>query len=465
MKIHHLGNTANNAFHNVLLMNRFTNWKSELPIRMFGLTHAISAPAWEIVQFQTQDAAWVAEPNWAAFPEAQRINSQFSDIFSQNQVSDLESPSAEYAPASSTLPAAEKVKRLVGRSIARSPFHKSFNTFLVKRAIRSSTPLNLDSQDIAIVYGADSLLKTRPPQPLTQAVSLEHGTVRWIADGPATDLEWRKMYQQQVQKTQHLWVTNLDPRTLEIAEDIMPGRWTATPHPFMFDYRVPFLGVTQKRNALLHRTRSEYLVLLASSQNWSKHHDKGSKKALDAFIELRQAGVPVGLVAAHWGLQVEESKALLAEAGLGEHVEWVSPMPRFELQQMMANVDVIWDQFGLDAFGALALRALEQGAPLVSRGLKPEGEALIGSPVPWMEASSCESIVSCTRSLFDEMNRRGRNVVLDEISIHYRTWLETFHSPAITAQLQDELYTQLLSGSSGSRPDAWARLTRELRGA
>lgn len=462
MKIHHLGNTANNAFHNVKLMNEFTAWTSELPIRMFGLTHAISAPAWEVAEFQTPDASWVAEPQWAAYPEAQRINHDFSDMVRVSEALSLEPVDTDSGLASPTHSHLMNVKRFIGRSIAVSPFHQSFNNFLVKRSIRASNQINLGDMDIAILYGADALLKTRPPQPLSRVVSLEHGTVRWIADGADADLEWRKMYQRQVQKSQHLWVTNLDPRTLEIAEDIMPGRWAALPHPFTFDARVPFSEDTQKREALLKRTSSDYLVLLASSQNWSKHHDKGSKKALEAFIELRHSGVSVGLVAAEWGLQVDESKALLAEAGVGDFVEWVRPMPRFELQRMMANVDVVWDQFGLDAFGALALRALEQGVPLISRGLKTEGEALIGSAVPWMQASSTDQIVALSGSMFEEISSQGRSTVLANISAQYRSWLQTYHSPAITARLQNDLYLQLLDGGDRAthmRADAWAKLT------
>lgn len=446
-------------------MREYSQWESHMPIHMHGLNHGISAPAWEVSEFITPDANWVSSPNWMLFPKAAEVNSKYSDM---KRVQ----PSITQTGLDSTIDLKaegrinlEAVKSYVGRQIAKSPFHKPFNSYLVKRSIRRSPNYQLGSDEISILYGADSLLKMRLPQPHNQVVSLEHGTVRWIADGAKDDAEWRKLYQKQVQKTQHLWVTNLDPRTLEIAEDIMPGKWAALPHPFMFNSAVPFMTDMKKRFEILKVTGSEYLILLASSQNWSKHHDKGSKKALEAFTELRKQGVPVGLVAAEWGLQLQESKDFLASSGLSSHVKWVSPMGRLELQKMMANVDVVWDQFGLDAFGALALRALEQGAPLVSRGLKPEGAALIGSQIPWMNAESVEQIVSQTNQLFLEMQSIGREQVLSDIAHVYRTWLNQYHSPRITASLQDKLYSSMVvDGQQISvGRDAWSKEVRNGR--
>lgn len=459
MKIHHFGNTANNAFHNALLMSEYTGWSSQLPIQMLGLNHGISAPAWEVCEFTTPNAEWVAKPDWKIFPEAAQINAKYSDL----QVSEIKAVGSSNGDTSNSAFSIrnflESTKTSIGRQIVHSPLHNSFNSFLVKRSIRKAPEYKIGAQDVSVLYGADSLLKMRPPRPLDRVVTLEHGTVRWIADGAREDAEWRLLYRKQVQKTRHLWVTNLDPRTLEIAEDVMPGRWTALPHPFMFSTEVPFQTNHNVRSELLESTKSEFLILLASSQNWSKHHDKGSKKALNSFIQLRRQGLPVGLVAAEWGLQLQESKDFLASSGLSQYVRWVSPMGRFELQRMMANVDVVWDQFGLDAFGALALRSLEQGAPLISRGLTSEGAALIGSQIPWMTAESEEEIVSHTNQLFVNMQNEGRSAVLQSIHDNSRSWLHKFHSPRITANLQNQLYSAFINNNSAiSMPnDAWAK--------
>ncbi len=456
MRVSHFGNTANNAYYNALLLERHANIESHLPIRMFGLRHAISAPAWEAVDFEVPDAQWVAHPDWSSIPGADTINSEYSDLGPTAAAGTNDSPSVKTGLRGRAMSVARAaLQPLYGRRWAQPVFDLSYSVVLTGR---SALPGAAD--DINLLYGANSLARLKVPRPAPQLVCLEHGTVRWIADGAREVAVFRSAYRRQVQQSMRLWVTNLDPRTLEIAEDVAPGRWTALPHPFVPDQRVPFATSEQRRQDFLRQTGSERLVLLPASQNWSKHHDKGSMKALTAFVELRRGGADVGLVAVEWGLQLSESKKFLDDAGVGAHVAWVPPMARFSLQRMMADVDVVWDQFGLDAFGALALRAVEQGTPLVSRGLAPVGEALIGGPVPWRAAATTEEIVRETERVFEEMLRRGRESVIADTRSQYRTWLFERHSPALTAALQREVYVRMVDGTfqpGSAAPDEWAR--------
>ena len=457
MRIRHFGNTANNAYYNAKLLSEHGGIESELPVHMFGLRHAISAPAWETVDFEVPSAEWVATPDWSMIPGAVAVNSEYSDL-------PATASSGGPPVARSGLDLRGKVMSvaratilpLYGKRWAQPIFDLSYRFVLARR------PTITEASDrIDMLYGADSLIRLRMPKPSPRLVCLEHGTVRWIADGDRETASLRKAYREQVQQATHLWVTNLDPRTLEIAEDVAPGRWSVLPHPYVPDARVPFAESTERRTELLRNTASERLVLLPSSQNWSKHHDKGSQKALSAFVELRRRGVDVGLVAVEWGLQLAESKAFLEKAGLAANVTWVSPMARFALQRMMADVDVVWDQFGLDAFGALALRAVEQGTPLVSRGLAPIGEQLIGGPVPWHHAATTDEIVSQTIAVLEDMGNRGRTAVLAETGARYRRWLLDRHSPQLTAELQRDLYARMLDGtfeSGSAAPDQWAKL-------
>ncbi len=457
MRVRHFGNTANNAYYNALLLKQYVGIESDLPIDMFGLHHAISAPAWETVDFEVPSAEWVAKPDWALIPKAGAINSEYSDLGTTvTSGSTIPSPPREGLRARTMSVARAVINPMYGKHWAQPIFDLSYRWVLSRRAV-----LPVLADRVNVLYGADSLIKMKVPNPSPRTVCLEHGTIRWIADGDRETAVIRRAYRRQVAQAMHVWVTNLDPRTLEIAEDVAPGRWSALPHPFMPDSRVPLPGSASRRNELLRQTRSESLVLLPSSQNWSKHHDKGSIKALSAFVELRRAGVDVGLVAVEWGLQLEESKVFLDEAGVGANVVWVPPMARFGLQRMMANVDVVWDQFGLDVFGALALRAVEQGTPLVSRGLAAAGEQLIGGPVPWHPAATTEEIVRETTAVLEEMGRRGRDTVIEETRARYRSWLLERHSPALTATLQHDVYARIIDGTfeqGTAAPNQWATL-------
>lgn len=457
MRIRHFGNTANNAYYNARLLKLHGGIESDLPVQMFGLQHAISAPAWESVDFEVPSAEWVPRPDWSMIPGAVAVNAEYSDLPAPGEADGVPDRPAGLSIRGRAMDVARAIiNPLYGKRWAQPVFNLSYSLVLSRR---TEVPV-LDDR-IDMLYGADSLIRYRMPVPSPRLVCLEHGTVRWIADGDRETSTFRKAYRRQVANAAHLWVTNLDPRTLEIAEDVAPGRWSALPHPFVLDDRVPFAASPARREELLRQTGSESLVLLPSSQNWSKTHDKGSQKALSAFIELRRKGVNVGLVAVEWGLQLAQSKAFLADAGVGGNVAWVAPMARLGLQRMMANVDVVWDQFGLDAFGALALRAVEQGAPLVSRGLAPVGEQLIGGPVPWHHAANADEIVSETSAVLDDISARGRDAVVAETRTRYRTWLIERHSPELTAELQRAVYQRMLDGTfepGTAAPDQWAQL-------
>lgn len=458
MKVRHFGNTANNAYFNVRLLDQFTNLESVLPIQMYGLRHAISAPAWEAIEFDVPSVEWVDTPDWSPIPEAVTVNRHFAGM---DPVSALGSnDDATSAGVSGFARFTTSLRTRLFGPLRGQRWAQPLIDIRDRQSLAGRPTISEAADAINLLYGSGSLYSSQPQQNATRTVCFEHGTVRWIADGDRDLAAYRQAYRKQVEQAQHLWVTNLDPRTLEVAEDVAPGRWSALPHPYVPDPRVPFAESVSRREELLRQTGSDALVLLPASQNWSKHHDKGSMRALLAFVELRRKGVNVGLVAVEWGLQLAESKQFLEQAGVGDNVAWMPPMARITLQRLMANVDVVWDQFGLEVFGALALRAVEQGTPLVSRGLAPMGETLIGGPVPWQQAATTDGIVRETVAVLEDMSRCGRATVVAETRARYRGWLLERHSAEMTAVLQRDVYTSMLEGSfepGSAAPDQWAK--------
>jgi hypothetical protein len=456
MKVRHFGNTANNAVHNVLILDRYVGIESELPIRALGLEHAISAPAWEVADFEAPDAEWVEQPDWSLFPHAAAVNSALADL-DPAPVADAEAPVAAPDVGERML---TSLRTRLFAPLRGQRWAQPLVDIRDRRVLSHRPVLGERDGCITVLYGSASLFRVQPPRPAKRTVCLEHGTVRWMADGRRDEKAFRDAYRQQVQQSAHLWVTNLDPRTLEVAEDVMPGRWSAFPHPFLPDARVPFAESSTRRANLLRKTQSDALILLPSSQNWSEHHDKGSLAALRAFVELRRTGVDVGLIAIEWGHQLAEAREYLERAGVGTHVVWMPPKARLPLQRLMANVDVVWDQFGLEGFGALALKTIEQGTPLVSRGLAPVGEEFVGGPVPWRAAADADEIVRETTDVLEQMGREGRDVVIAETRARYRSWLFDRHPPAATAGLQRDLYEAILDGShrpGTAAPDTWPK--------
>ncbi len=461
IRVRHFGNTANNAFYNARILRQYAGIESALPISMLGMGHAMSAPAWEAVDFDVPDGAWVANPEWSLFPEAAQVNAEYSDLPRPSAIGDVVEPLPTGYRFTRFLPGA---RRSLNAWLGSQPWARPLADYRSRQWLARRPVVPEPEGMINVLYGGDSLSWQRVQEHSARTVSFEHGTVRWVGDGDSDGQgDRRRAYREQLQASRHLWVTNLDPRTIEIAEDLMPGRWSALPHPYLPDPRVPF-AESAIRQDLLERTHSDALILLPSSQNWKKDHDKGSIKALRAFIELRRTGWDVGLVAVEWGNQLAESKALFDSEGVSANVLWVTPMARFGLQRLMANVDLVWDQFGLEAFGGLAQRAVEQGTPLVSRGLALIGEELIGGPVPWLAAADTADIVRQTVRVLEEMGRSGRGHVIEQTQKRYRAWLLERHGAALTAALQSELYEKILDGSfeSGTAvPDRWSRLLKE----
>jgi len=290
---------------------------------------------------------------------------------------------------------------------------------------------------------------------------LEHGTLRWIRVGSPGDLRDRERYKRRVSEADHVWVTNLDLQTLEIAEDLASGKWSALPHPYVLsnDFWGSQTAIEHAtRPQLLENLQSDFLIFLPSSINWSRHHNKGTDKALEAFIALRKMDHPVGLVCADWGHQVADARDLLHKAGVSKHVTWISPLPRIMLQRFMQEVDLVWDQFGLAAFGALAIRAMEAKVPLISHGLRKESIDLIGEDPKWLPANSSGEIISKSLEVIETSSALGKLGCDSLYSDPQYDWLMRRHHQSLTLSIQQLRYEGLISGARGeAKPDAWAR--------
>ena len=287
---------------------------------------------------------------------------------------------------------------------------------------------------------------------------LEHGTLRYFTSGHA-DSTQRDLYLEELSQAQHLWVTNLDEQTLDAAERLMAGKWSALPHPYVLDERAPFPTNFALRDHLLKFTGSTSLVFLPSSLNMEEWHNKGTSTALASFKLLHQAGARVGLVLVRWGLSVSAVERWLADQNLETFVFWMEPQPRITLQQIMASVDVVWDQFALEAMGGLAIKCMEQGAPLVSRGISARGLQLIGEPPNYLTAATPQDVAARSLDVIGISSTLGLSSAHSHFGLPGRNWLVRRHHHEICRQLQVERYRELLTfgtNAPSAHPDAWS---------
>ena len=459
-QIEHYGNIANNAFFNRMILTDAHVADSSKIIS--GVTHALSAPAWEVLEFEVPSPDFVDHPNWKQIPQARAINNaSVEEIDQDSRAWDFSVILRHGVQALRRIPGGRStpLRAWAGRRLdALEGELRRARLGLRQKHTAHSTTSSPSRPRIQILYGPPAyMFKRRPDAAL---VLFEHGTLRWIDKGSESDAMQRSQYLDLVRAADHVLVTNLDLPSVAVADRVCAGRWSAFPHPYVFDPNAPYPYDDELGRHLRAVTKSSHIVLLPSSMNWKPDHDKGSMKALEAFVHMRREGEPVGLVATAWGRQVQEAKEFLDRSGVAQHVLWIDPRPRIRLQRLMACVDVVWDQFRYATIGALALRCMEQGTPLISCHMDPTVGQLMGEAPPLLQATETQDIAETSARVIHAVSRDGLGGVHDEYRATSRSWLMRRHSPDIAVVLQAELFQSLGGGqqSVDRSRSSWAQV-------
>lgn len=541
----HSGTIAGNGFFNHLLLS--TDPRVELPLlpTSNGLIHALSQPAWETCDTNSDEIRNLHEPIWTSLqsevnrrmvspeqfpvylarnlsvrrrlriPKADlgfyeecvatngaAVNSAVPDQTAVTHHPDAgdqgdlvgtvprrKPPAAERLASSRARWTARSVRFLEGSSspkraarFAARNLRRLFVSFLwstkwdVERRLKRRRIITLlsgrGSGDRApLLFRAPwfhiSLGAIQAPPPAQQRkfmshVLIEHGTIRWSADPPldSADSQARKAYAEQCRNADHIWVTNLDTRTLELVEEYAPDRWSVLPHPYVLDPNAPYDEDVRLRANLLSDTDSEFLVLSASSMSLTGDQNKGTGKLVEAMTVLRRDfGLPIGFLMVEWGTDIDRVKRLCAESGVIENIAFVKPMSRIRMQKTMAACDVLADQFHYEAFGALSIRAWEQGMAVVSRRVSHDARPLMGEIPPVSDASTSEEIARAISDLFRRQLEVGRTAYKEQHLRASRGWLVRRHHHGITRQLQLDRYQQMLGRTpTAANPGAWGAM-------
>jgi len=463
------------------------------PASANGIVHAISMPAWEVFDLTARDVSSIDAPIWSEDLHSincrhiTRRNTPWSFAFvrmrsrkecsrptAQPQKSNLEERHKTVGEplevqGTEGLSVTEHVIRWLQRCLTRIRFDPTQLAF-VRGTSRELSALHawrfasmrLQSKGpwVHISNGAMQLPFTNPRRWGAINVLLEHGTVRWSSSKPTSDARERLGYQEMCKEADHIWVTNLDVKTLERVDQLAPGRWTALPHPYHLDSMAPYPERKGERTFLKGSLDAEFLIFSGSSFSFGGDQNKGTLSLLEAFRDLvHDAKVPVGLVVTRWGQDVDAANALFSKYKLQRRVMVLPPMSRVRLQQTMAACDLVSDQFYLDAFGGLAIRALEQGMPVLTRGLSEMARGVIGELPPFVSAHDNDTIKSQVASQVRLYEQIGREKYLGLHRISSRGWFLRRHHHGITRTLQEQRYAQLTTNRSAPAiPNAWALL-------
>lgn len=130
-------------------------------------------------------------------------------------------------------------------------------------------------------------------------------------------------------------------------------------------------------------------------QHWKHGNDsilKGNDVAIRGAAILRERGHDFRLVLGEWGAEVDLSKALIAELGVGDRIGWTKPLPRHKLWPTFLRARAIVDQFRSPAFGGVSLEALALGKRLITGYDHGMGSAYFSEPPPIMNCRTPEQV-------------------------------------------------------------------------
>jgi glycosyltransferase involved in cell wall biosynthesis len=479
VRISQNGNTANNGFHNLLILSGDSSVEMIGRPSCAGIRHAFSQPAWDV--FPHVEISDPSSPIWSneesiinraytselIYPYSLRKPRPTESNPSQYQIDldnsmgirsyDLPESFAQVDLRKSTIE--PKIRNVwVGKVIA--VVHKTL--FVIKRLknVYSEQRTDAASVDVHVTFGSATPRISSRLQKQIVSVVVEHGQVRWIFDGSNSLKQQRRDFHHLCTNSDHIWITNVDERTLDIAEELFPGKWSVLPHPYVLDERAPFSEVPPHRDHLCSLVDSDFLIFSPSSISIGGDQQKGTDKLLNAIALLRHRdGIRVGLFMVSWGQDVQKACALIDRLGIQDQCRFINPLPRVGLQKFMANFDLVSDQFDYDAFGSLTIRALEQGMPLLSKPIGDRAGKLMGRKPPVLPASSVEEIREQVLKAITEQQTLGRNLYLSLHREQSRSWVTERHHHSFTERLQVERYQELIRGDINSaRPGRWGEL-------
>jgi glycosyltransferase involved in cell wall biosynthesis len=171
------------------------------------------------------------------------------------------------------------------------------------------------------------------------------------------------------------------------------------------------------------RAQGRPVLLVCSRQDFEW---KGSDRFMAAYARAVRGGARLFLVLTPWGDDLERSKQMLDDAGVGDSVYVLPGLPSKPLlRRLIWAADVVVDQFALGSFGTAALEAMACGRPV----LMHIDETLFAqrradhSPPPVLQAASEEEILRVLLELADgTIDAAGAGQ-------RARDWIAEYHGP------------------------------------
>ncbi|MFC1698978.1 glycosyltransferase family 4 protein [Candidatus Omnitrophota bacterium] len=180
-----------------------------------------------------------------------------------------------------------------------------------------------------------------------------------------------------------------------------------------------------------------------TGQDWTKRdtNDKGNDKLFRAFARfIKSSQKRAILIVVEKGIDIEKSKALVNQLGIAGYVQWIKPVDKRAMVEILNTVDLCFDQFGYGFYGFVALEALSVGIPTF---LHLDGPAALDQQAPpivnvFSEDEIYQKITELTAD-------RGKLLDLGKSS---REWVLKYHQSDKVIERYLDLYKEVLNTRS-----------------
>jgi glycosyltransferase involved in cell wall biosynthesis len=169
------------------------------------------------------------------------------------------------------------------------------------------------------------------------------------------------------------------------------------------------------------------IVFVPARQDW---YWKGSDRLLRGFATAARRYPSAVLVCAGWGADLEPSRRLIAELGIGERVRMLPcALSKSRLRRYYCAADVVADQFTVGSYGGSALEAMSCERPVLIHLDRGRFETEGWSLPPVMNVSHAEEIAVALERLFDEPDLRSK------LGSNAREWAVANHGPPLAERV------------------------------
>jgi glycosyltransferase involved in cell wall biosynthesis len=165
------------------------------------------------------------------------------------------------------------------------------------------------------------------------------------------------------------------------------------------------------------------ILFMPSRQDW---YWKGSDLLLRGFAQAADGNANAVLVCAGWGADLERSKRLIAELGIGDRVRLLPyAMSKGRLRRYYRAADIVADQFTVGSYGGSALEAMSCARPLLINLDRERFEGRFDAFPPVVNVSDSDEIASALAELFTSAEMRAR------VGERAREWVIANHGPPL----------------------------------